>query len=289
MDRLLEVRVLTMRELKKWYRSPFLLVFTLVQPVLWMGLFGKAFNLTGLLSIPEEVLNQLPPATTSQIAAVFNRMLTRFFGTAELDYFSFISVGMLSITVLFTSMSSGMGIAWDRRLGYLNKLLAAPIWRGSIIMAKVLATVVRSVLQASLLLLIALALGARFNPWLPLGPVIAIAALCILAIGLSSFSIAIGLRLKSWESQAALMNLLNLPLMFASNALYPVSIMPPWLQAIALANPISYAVDAVRHTLLLGPAVSPATLITDLAAVALFAVVFTGLGTYLAGSALRKT
>ncbi|MEM4328743.1 MAG: hypothetical protein QXI50_03675, partial [Candidatus Caldarchaeum sp.] len=109
MDRLLEVRVLTMRELKKWYRSPFLLVFTLVQPVLWMGLFGKAFNLTGLLSIPEEVLNQLPPATTSQIAAVFNRMLTRFFGTAELDYFSFISVGMLSITVLFTSMSSGMG------------------------------------------------------------------------------------------------------------------------------------------------------------------------------------
>ncbi|MCS6769743.1 MAG: ABC transporter permease [Candidatus Caldarchaeum sp.] len=289
MDVLTEVRVLTMRELKKWYRSPFLLVFTLVQPVLWMGLFGKAFNLTGFLRIPNEILDQLPPAATSQIASVFNSILTRFFGRADIDYFSYISLGMLSITVLFTSMSSGMGIAWDRRLGFLNKLLAAPIWRGSIIVSKVLATVVRSVLQASLLLLLALALGARFNPLLPLGPLIAVAALCILAVGLSSFSIAVGLRLKSWESQAAVMNLLNLPLMFASNALYPVSLMPPWLQTIALANPISYAVDAVRQTLLLGQAANTAILITDMAAVSLFAAFFTAVGTYLAGTTLKKT
>ncbi|MCS7137028.1 MAG: ABC transporter permease, partial [Candidatus Caldarchaeum sp.] len=98
----------------------------------------------------------------------------------------------------------------------------------------------------------------------------------------------VGLRLKSWESQAAVMNLLNLPLMFASNALYPVSLMPPWLQTIALANPISYAVDAVRQTLLLGQAANTAILITDMAAVSFFAALFTAMGTYLAGTTLTK-
>lgn len=86
--RLTEIYVLTLRELKKWYRSPFLLMMTLVQPVIWMGLFGKALNLTGLLRIPDELLNQLPPNITSQIAAVFNTVLSKLFGSAEVDYFT---------------------------------------------------------------------------------------------------------------------------------------------------------------------------------------------------------
>ncbi|MEM1947571.1 MAG: ABC transporter permease [Candidatus Caldarchaeum sp.] len=284
-----EIRVLFMREMKKWYRSPFLMFFTLIQPIIWMGLFGKAFNLTGLMQIPDEVLNRLPPAVTAQIADVFNSLLTRFFGVANIDYFSYISVGMLTITVLFTSMSSGMGIAWDRRLGFLNKLLAAPIWRGSIIISRVFAGVVRAVFQATLLLLVALAFGAKFNVLLPYGPFTAFAAVSLLALGLTSLFIAIGVRLKSWESQTAVMNLLNLPLMFASNALYPINLMPEWLQTIARINPISYAVNALRQSLLYGEAANIAALTTDLLAVSLFGVTLALISSYVAGNMLRKS
>ncbi|MEM4297268.1 MAG: ABC transporter permease, partial [Nitrososphaerota archaeon] len=165
------------RELKKWYRSPFLLFMTLVQPVIWMGLFGKAFNLTGILRISDDFLAQLPPTVTYQIGELFNRIMVTIFGTAEIDYFSYMSVGMLSIVVLFTSMSSGMSIAWDRRLGFLNKLLVAPIKRGSIIMSKVLSGVIRSVAQASLVMILAAALGARYSMTTPLAPLTVLAAL----------------------------------------------------------------------------------------------------------------
>jgi ABC-2 type transport system permease protein len=263
-------------------------MMTLVQPVIWMGLFGKALNLTGLLRIPEELLNQLPPNITSQIAAVFNTVLSKLFGSAEVDYFTYMSVGMVSIVILFTSMSSGMGIAWDRRLGFLNKLLAAPIWRGSIIISRVLAGVFRSVVQATMLLLVAIALGARYNPLLPLGPLAAFLALFTLSLGLASLFIALGVRLKSWESQMAVMNLLNLPLMFASNALYPLDMMPAWLRAVAQANPISYAVDTVRQTLVLGTAANSSTILINLGAVTIFALALTAVGIALAEGGLRR-
>jgi len=286
--RLTEIYVLTMRELKKWYRSPFLLMMTLVQPVIWMGLFGKALNLTGLLRIPDELLSQLPPNITAQIASIFNTVLSKFFGSAEVDYFTYMSVGMVSIVILFTSMSSGMGIAWDRRLGFLNKLLAAPIWRGSIIVSRVLAGVLRSVVQASMLLLVAIALGARYNPLLPLGPLAAVLALFMLSLGLASLFIALGVRLKTWESQMAVMNLLNLPLMFASNALYPIEMMPSWLRTVAQANPISYAVDTVRQTLVLGTAANTSTILINLGVVTAFALTLTAVGIALAEGGLRR-
>jgi ABC-2 type transport system permease protein len=287
-QRITEIYVLMARELKKWYRSPFLLMMTLVQPIIWMGLFGKALNLTGLLRIPDELLRQLPPNITSQIAAVFNTVLSRFFGSTEIDYFTYMSVGMISIVILFTSMSSGMGIAWDRRLGFLNKLLAAPIWRGSIIISRVLAGVFRSVVQASMLLLVAIALGARYNPLWPLGPIAAFLALFMLSLGLASLFIALGVRLKSWESQMAVMNLLNLPLMFASNALYPLEMMPAWLRTVAQANPISYAVDTVRQTLVLGQAANTSAIILNLGAVTAFAITLTAVGIMLADGGLRR-
>ncbi len=284
-----EVYVLLDRELKKWYRSPFLLIMTIIQPVIWMGLFGKALNLTGLFQIPEDVLAQLPPSVTSQIGQLFNRLMLTLFGASEIDYFSYMSVGMLSIVILFTSMSSGMSIAWDRRLGFLNKLLVSPIKRGSIIIAKVLSGVVRSVLQAILVMLFAVALGARYSLAGPLAPLVVLLALTLLSLGLSSLFVSLAVRVKSWESQMAIMNLLNLPLMFASNALYPIKMMPSWLQGVASVNPISYAVDAVRQALLFGASASTTTILLDLGALALFATILSSIGVLIADRGLRRS
>ncbi|MCS7142867.1 MAG: ABC transporter permease [Aigarchaeota archaeon] len=247
-----EISALTMRELKHWYRSPFLLVMTFVQPVLWMGLFGKAMNLTGILRVPEEVLAQLPPYISSEISAVFNKVISNVFGTPHADYFTFMSVGMPIIVILFTSMSSGISISWDRRLGFLNKLLVAPVRRGSIILAKVLSGVIRSGVQAALVLLVAVAFGAKYVTPHPLMILVLIGAILLLALGISSLFILLGIRLKSWESQMTLMNLLTLPLMFASNVFYPLDIMPQWLQVVAQLNPLTYAVDLLRQLLVTG-------------------------------------
>jgi ABC-2 type transport system permease protein len=260
----------------------------LIQPIIWLSLFGKAFNLTGLFTIPEDLLNQLPPNITANIATFFNEAFNSIFGTS--DYFSFMSAGMLSVIVLFTSMFSGMSIVWDRRLGFLNKLLVAPISRGSIVLGKVLYSVVRSLIQAALVFSIALGLGLRLgNSFVISDLVIIFGSLFLLSVGLSSVFIAISIRVKSMETQIAVVNLLNLPLLFASNALFPIKLMPSWLQTIASLNPISYASDAVRLSIFHSTkGLDISALTSDFIFLGIFALVFTTSGMILAERALRK-
>ncbi|MFQ6135534.1 MAG: ABC transporter permease, partial [Nitrososphaerales archaeon] len=236
-----EVVALTVREVKKWGRSKFILFIMLIQPMVWLGLFGKSFNLRGIASLPPDVVAQLPPALRASVADMFNEYLSGIFG-GTVDYFSYMAVGMLSVIILFTAMFSGMSVVWDRRLGFLNKLLVAPIPRGSIILAKMSSSVLRGLFQATLVFGIAFLFGLQagdaFNTLDLLG---VFAALFLLSMGLSSIFISISIRVTNWETQMAVANLLNLPLMFASNALFPIKQMPDWLQTVARFNPITYA------------------------------------------------
>ncbi|MEM3068358.1 MAG: ABC transporter permease [Nitrososphaerales archaeon] len=282
-----EIWALTIREVKKWIREPILVFMMIIQPVIWLGLFGQAFNLTGLVQIP---LSNLPPEITQQIGVIFNQMIGSIFG-GTLDYFTYMAAGMLSVVILFTSMFSGMSVVWDRRFGFLNKLLVAPIARGSIVMAKVTSSVIRGLFQAALVFSIAFAFGLQagnaFNVLDLLG---VFAGLFLLSIGLSSLFIALTIRVKSWEAHMAVVNLLNLPLMFASSALFPINMMPDWLQSIAKVNPISYASDLVRAFILHSSSVG-----LDISRIALnfevliaFAVIFSFIGIVLAERGLRK-
>lgn len=277
-----EVSAIMGRELRKWVRSPPLLVMALVQPLFWMGLYGKAFNLTGLFSVPEEVLRTLPPESTKVVAELFNSMAVRLFGSPGTDYFSFVAIGMTSVIVLFVSVFSGMSIAWDRRLGFLNKLLVAPIRRSSIVMGKVLASSVRAFIQSSMVLLMGLALGMKLSPASPLLVAGALASIFLLAISLSSLVIAITLRLRSWEYHMAVANLLNLPLMFTSTALYPLNLMPDWMRPLATINPLTHTIELLRGALLYGNSLDIAAYQFHLAYLAAFALLAAGLGSYLA-------
>ncbi|MEM2874814.1 MAG: ABC transporter permease [Candidatus Hadarchaeales archaeon] len=225
---------LTVRELKKWLKDPIILFMTIIQPVLWMGLLGKAMNIGAIFST-----QNLPPGLAEQI-------MRGTFGTA--DYFSFMAIGMISFTVMFTTMFSGMSIVWDRRLGFLNKVLSTPVSRGAIIFSKVLNSSFRAMFQATLILIIAFLLGLQLGPTFgPLNILGLYAAVFLLSVGLSSLFIALALRSTRQETQMAVVNLINLPLMFASNVFFPASMMPGWLQAIANVNPVSYLTDALRQ------------------------------------------
>ncbi len=284
-----ETIALTRREVKKWLKNPFLLFMMLVQPVIWLGLFGKALNLSSFVSIPPEFLNQLPPDIQAQVPELLNQMLRETFGGTT-DYFTFMAAGMLSVVVLFTAMFSGMSVVWDRRFGFLNKLLVAPIPRGSIVFAKVISSVIRSMIQVLLIFGVAVAFGLQVgNAFGILDFFGVIATLFLLSLGLTSMFLAVTMRIRSHETVVAVANLLNLPLTFASNALFPVSQMPSWLQTVAKLNPISYAADAVRTFILhSNTGFDMAKLAVDFQFLIGFAVIFSLVGLVVARTALRK-
>jgi ABC-2 type transport system permease protein len=174
---------LTNRELKKWYKAPVILTLSLVQPIIWLGLFGKAmnfgaiftgssFNIPGL-NIPKSLLDQLS-----------TQIMQQTFGTT--DYFSFLAVGMLSFISLFMAMQSGMFVVWDRRLGFLNKELSTPLARGAIPVGKVFASILRALTQATLVLVIAILLGLSVSHFSVIGELGTFAGLFLMVMGFSS-------------------------------------------------------------------------------------------------------
>jgi len=260
---------LTNRDLVKWYKNPIQLFISLIQPVVWLGLFGKALNFGAFLSGAQTQLT---------------------FGTTS--YFSFLGAGMLAFIILFTAAFSGMSVVWDRRFGFMNKALSTPVGRGAIVTAKVLQAVVRSLIQAAIVLGIAVALGMDTTYFSVATVAGTFVILFLMAFGLSSLFVMLALRSSDWQTQMAVINLLNLPLLFASNAMFPVSIMPAWLQSVVKVNPVSYANDAVRQ-MLLGSANFPnyvvlAPLWADFAVLVGFAAILSVLGIVLSWKLLSK-
>jgi ABC-2 type transport system permease protein len=244
-----EISALTSRELKRWYRQRYAIVFTLITPLFWLALFGKSFNLGNVFVVPPELIGELPSQIVETLRTFFDDIIVSVFGTK--DYFTFMASGMLSILVLFTSMWSGMSIVWDRRFGFLNKLLAAPISTTSIVLSRVASTVVRGMIQVMLIFTVAVAIGLSLGAGFSVLNLLGIfSALALLSVGLSSVFVAMAFSIESHETMVAMANMINLPLMFASNALFPLDQMPDWLQAIAHVNPITYTVSTVRGLVL---------------------------------------
>jgi ABC-2 type transport system permease protein len=286
---------LTNRELKKWYKTPAVFILTLIQPIIWLGLLGNALNLGSLLSsssiaFPAELASQFTPQQLGLLQEFFsglqNQIMTSTFGTTS--YISFMAVGMIAFTALFTTMFSGMSVVWDRRLGFLNKALSTPVSRAVIILSKVLSATLRSMFQASIILIIAVPLGFQFGAaFTPLNILGVFAFLFLICMGLSSMFIAINIRSTRIETPMAVMNLLNLPLTFASSAFFPIERMPSWLQTVAQINPLSYTMNGMRQ-LLINPTIDYAQLALQYAYVGIFALVLTTVGIVLSWRFLNK-
>jgi ABC-2 type transport system permease protein len=289
---------LTNRELKKWYKAPVIFMLSIIQPIIWMGLLGKAMNINAIFS-PDKIQQLMgnlvltPPLTSTQSAQLggfFQNLQTGIMQSTfqTSDYFSFMAVGMIAFTALFTTAFSGMSVVWDRRLGFLNKALSTPVSRGVIVFSKVLSAALRSMFQAGIIIIIAIAFGlqfgASFNPIYVLG---VFGILFLICVGLSSMFIAITIRSTRIETPMAVMNLITLPLMFASNAFFPTSIMPDWLKTIAQVNPMTYTTDAVRQ-LLIYNTTDFWQVGTDFAYVGIFAVVVATIGIVLSWRYLSR-
>lgn len=208
-------------ELRKLRNDPTELVMRAVQPSLWLLIFGQVF--TRVRAIP----------------------------TGELRYLDFMTPGILAQSVLFIAIFHGIAIIWERDLGILHKFLASPTPRASLVLGKALSAGVRGAIQGIFIYLLALTLGVRFN-WHPLNLIGVLASIILGAAFFAVLSMIIACIVKTRERFMGMGQVVTMPLFFASNAIYPIAMMPRWLQIVSRVNPLTYEVDALRSLMIAG-------------------------------------
>ena len=195
------------------------LVTRAIQPILWLLIFGTTF---------------------SRIRAI---------PTGDVPYLDYLAPGIIAQSALFIAIFYGIQIIWERDAGVLTKLLVTPTPRVALVAGKAFAAGVRAVVQAVVVMIVAALLGVGLTP----NPLRLAGALVVVVLGTAFFtclSVTIaGIVLKR-DRLMGIGQAIMMPLFFASNALYPVSIMPGWLKVISHVNPLSYEVNALRGLLL---------------------------------------
>jgi ABC-2 type transport system permease protein len=208
-------------EAKKLLHDPTELLTRAVQPALWLLVFGQVF--TRIRAIP----------------------------TGNLRYLDFMSPGILSQSVLFIAIFHGISVIWERDLGIVHKFLVSPTPRSALVLGKAISAGLRALTQAAIVYLLALLLGVSMR-WNPLSLLGVLLTVMLGAAFFSIFSLVIACLVKTRERFMGIGQILTMPLFFASNAIYPISVMPRWLQAISRFNPLSYLVDALRSLMVVG-------------------------------------
>ena len=160
------------------------------------------------------------------------------------NYLDFITPGILVMTMLSAGLSGGTLLMFDKILGFFNKFLALPSPREDILFGKILFTSLRGLIQATIILVIAVLIGAKI--YTPLQYGLTYLILLLFGILLSAFSTTLVLYLEDHDSYAAVNTMISMPLFFTSSALMPYSVMPGWLRTVASLNPLSFAIDAIR-------------------------------------------
>ncbi len=218
-----QVYAVTAAEMSKLRRDPSELLTRAIQPALWLVLFG-------------EVMAQV-----------------RGLATGNGRYLDFLAPGILAQSVLFAAIFYGIAAIWERDLGVLHRYMVSPAPRSALVLGKAISAGARGLSQAIVVYLLAYALGIAID----LNPLnlLAVAALITLGSALfSTFSLIMACIVKTRDRFMGIGQVLTMPIFFASNAIYPIELMPDWLRMISLANPLTYEVDALRALMLTGGA-----------------------------------
>jgi ABC-2 type transport system permease protein len=208
-------------EVRKLRHDPTDMITRSVQPALWLVIFGEVF--TRSHAIP----------------------------TGNLPYIDYLAPGILSQSVLFVAIFFGITIIWERDLGVIHKFLVSPTPRAALVLGKSVSAGARALPQTIVIYILSLLLGVHIN----LNPLALLGVAFFVVLGatcFSTFSLIIACLLKTRDRVMGIGQVMTMPLFFASNAIYPIEIMPKWLQVIAHVNPLSYVVDGLRALMLAG-------------------------------------
>jgi ABC-2 type transport system permease protein len=212
-------------DIRKLVHDPVELFTRMVQPLLWLLIFGQVFN------------------------------RTRAIPTGGISYLDFMAPGILAQSVLFGAIFYGISLIWERDLGIVQKFLVSPAPRSTLVLGRAISSTARSLSQMVFVYALAFLLHVqlRFGIFELAGVVLAV---MLGSAIFSTFSLIIACVVKSRERFMGIGQVLTMPLFFASNAIYPLSMMPSWLRVVARGNPLSYQVDALRTLMVVGGASS---------------------------------
>jgi ABC-2 type transport system permease protein len=216
MDFLRDTGYLFLRLLRATMRMPVFLLISIVQPILWVLLFGQLF-----------------------------RSVTTIPGFGADNYVQFLAPGISIMTALFGAAYSGMGLLADIDRGVLDRLLATPVSRGALIAARILHSAVQVVVQAAIILTVAIVLGARPHGGVA-GVLAVFLAASLLGAAFAAFSNALALAARKQELVIATMNFVVLPSTFLSSMIMSRNLMPGWIRGVSRFNPVNWAVTAAR-------------------------------------------
>ena len=210
------------RNITRSVRAPMLLAVSLLQPVIWLALFSQTFR--GLGDVAQ------------------------FRAQGYRDYLSFFTPGMVVLSMLFTGLQSGMATMSDIDSGMMDKFLASPVRRLTILAGRVWADTLTMLAQGAIILVIATAMGVRAATG-PAGAVALIALATAFGVIWAALSNLVALVTRNAELTMALGFLLTLPVLFMSSAFFPLGLQPAWLQRVADANPAAYVITTGQQLL----------------------------------------
>jgi len=210
------VYILWLRDLKRYWYDKARIFASLGQPILFLFVLGTA----------------LSPS---------------FRGPAGINFTEFIFPGIISMTVLFTSIFSAISIVWDREFGFLKEVLVAPVSRWSIVTGKAFGGSTVAVLQGALMLMLAPLVGIKLSL-----PIVLLSLLCmfLIAFSITSLGIVIAARMKEMEGFQMIVNFVIMPIFFLSGALFPLDRLPKWLSILTQIDPLTYGVDLLRYVII---------------------------------------
>ncbi|MDV3348722.1 ABC transporter permease [Leptolyngbyaceae cyanobacterium CCMR0082] len=212
-----ETLALTKRLFIQLQRRPSTLAAGIIQPLMWLILFGALFQ-----NVPQGLFGD------------------------SVNYGQFIGAGIIVFTAFGGALNAGLPVMFDREFGFLNRLLVAPlVSRFSIVIASALFIAAMSMVQTAAIVGLSTFLGAGLPSVAGLGLMVAI--ILMLVLGVTAFSLGLAFALPGHIELIAVIFVTNLPLLFASTALVPLSFMPRWLSIIASLNPLSYAIEPIRY------------------------------------------
>jgi ABC-2 type transport system permease protein len=211
MSELRKIYGLWHREVLRYWREKSRIVSSLILPLLWLLVFGS-----GLRSM------QVSPGLTYQ---------------------TYIFPGILGMTLLFTSVFSGVSVIWDREFGFLKEILVAPVSRTAIVIGKALGSGTSALIQGTILLPLSFLVGVHLSP---ISFVILIPTMILISVGLVAVGLLIASLMTSMEGFNFIMSLVIMPMFFTSGALFPLTTAPVWLRDFSYINPLTYGVDVLR-------------------------------------------
>ncbi len=206
-----------LRELIKFYRERIQFASAMTTPLLWLIIFGGGMG----ISLRAGVISS--------------------------EYRAFIFPGIVGMTLLFTSMRSGISIIWDREFGFLKEIFVAPISRTSIVIGKAMGGATNAIIQGTMLLLLSFIVGVSIAP---IDFIRIIPIMLLISLGFDGFGLFIASIIDSFEGFQTIMSFIIMPTFFLSGALFPLTNAPGWLQILSSLNPLTYGVDAIRGIIL---------------------------------------